>query len=419
MKRLIAITFTLLIATVGYAQKKELKAAEKAIKNSNFAEAKAALTQAESLISTADQKLKDKYHFLLAKALYADGSGSNDDIDKAIESIGKSGKAYEQDAGAMKSSMVNTFLTNANAALEQKNYSESYKGFEKAFRLSPQDTLYLFYAASIAVNGQEFTPALEFYNELQELNYSGVETEYIALNKETGEEESFPNEAIRDISVKGGTHIKPGVKKSEPRSGEIAKNIALIYVSQGDNEKAVAAMKKARESNPEDLNLLLTEANVYYKMGDTNKYKELIQIASEKDPNNAELSYNLGVISAEAGNVEAAKGYYTKAMEIDPNYVNAFMNMAALVLDEEAKIVDEMNQLGSSAADDRKYDELKAKRMQVYKDAIPYLESALEIKPNNLQAATTLMNIFSAVGDTAKYKEMKAMVDSMNSDGGN
>ncbi|RZV65590.1 MAG: tetratricopeptide repeat protein [Flavobacteriaceae bacterium] len=414
-----AITFTLLIATVGLAQKKELKAAEKAIKNSNFAEAKSLLGSLESVIGSADDKLKGKYHFLLGKALYANGSGAEEDMGKAIENLNKSGSGYANEVATMKSAMVNTFLTSANSALEQKNYAVSSNGFEKAYRLSPQDTLYLFYAASIAVNGQEYDSALKYYNELQDMNYSGVETEFVALNKETGEEESFPNEAIRDISVKGGTHIKPSVKKSEPRSGEIAKNIALIYVSQGKNEEAINAMKKAREANPEDLNLLLTEANVYYKMGDTNKYKELIQIASEKDPNNAELSYNLGVLSADAGDIETAKGYYTKAMEIDPTYVNAFMNMAALVLDEESKIVDEMNQLGSSAADDRKYDELKAKRMQVYKDAIPYLESALEIKQNNLQAATTLMNIYSAIGDTAKYKEMKAMVDSMNSDGGN
>ena len=70
-----------------------------------------------------------------------------------------------------------------------------------------------------------------------------------------------------------------------------------------------------------------------------------------------------------------------------------------------------MNSLGTSAADDRKYDELREKRQQVYKDAIPYLVAALETEPNNLQAAKTLMNIYSAVGDTDKYKAMKERVD--------
>lgn len=416
MKKSIAITCMLLIATVSFAQKKELKAAEKAIKNSNFAEAKTLLASVESMMSSADDNMKGKYHFLLGKALYADGAGSDEDMDLSIENLNKSGQEYAKDANDMKTSMVNTFLTSANSALEQKNYTASSSGFEKAYRLSPRDTLYLFYAASIAVNAQEYDSALEYYNELKELGYTGIEEEFIALNKETGEEDSFPNKTMRDISVKGGTHIKPSIKKSKPRSGEIAKNIALIYISQGDNEKAMTAIKEAREANPKDLSLLMSEANIQYQAGNIDNYKALISEAITMDPNNPELFYNLGVTTADS-DVEAAKGYYNKAIELDPTYTNAYINIAALILAEETNIVEQMNNLGSSAADDRKYDELKEKRTQVYKDAVPYLTKALEIKPNNIDAAKTLMNIYSATGDTAKYKEMKATVESLENGG--
>jgi two-component SAPR family response regulator len=59
------------------------------------------------------------------------------------------------------------------------------------------------------------------------------------------------------------------------------------------------------------------------------------------------------------------------------------------------------------------YDELKEKRTQLYKDAVPYLETTIRIRPKNLEAAKTLMNIYSTLGETAKYKEMKAKVDAM------
>ena len=36
-----------------------------------------------------------------------------------------------------------------------------------------------------------------------------------------------------------------------------------------------------------------------------------------------------------------------------------------------------MNSLGSSKADDRKYDQLKQKRNKMFLEAIPYLESAI------------------------------------------
>ena len=112
-------------------------------------------------------------------------------------------------------------------------------------------------------------------------------------------------------------------------------------------------------------------------------------------------------------NFESSKKYYLRAIELDANYTNAYINLAALILGQEESILDQMNSLGSSAADDRKYDELKAKRNQLYLDAIPYLESAFGIDPGNYQAAKTLANIYSAVGDTDKFKEFKAISDAL------
>ena len=77
---------------------------------------------------------------------------------------------------------------------------------------------------------------------------------------------------------------------------EIVKNIALIYVQLGENEKAISAIQDARKINPDDVNLILNEADLYIRLGDRNKFKELMEQAIEKDPNNAVLYYNLGVI---------------------------------------------------------------------------------------------------------------------------
>ena len=170
-------------------------------------------------------------------------------------------------------------------------------------------------------------------------------------------------------------------------------------------------MREARAQNPDDLNLILTEANVHYAMGNVDKFKELLEYATEKDPENAELRYNLGVIAADAKDFENAKKYYDKAIELNPNYTNAYINLAALILGQEESIIDEMNNLGTSAADDRRYDELREERNQLYLDAIPYLENALRIDANNVQAAKTLSNIFSATGDDAKAKKYKDMAD--------
>lgn len=421
MKKQIIIALALLVGTFSFAQKSEIRDAEKAIKKNNFAEAKSAINTAESLIGSADDKLKAQFYFVKGQAFYANGTGTDADMDIAIESLnmvekveGKNGK-YSKNVYEIKQGMLNTFLTKANAALEKKNYAASSAGFEKAYKMSKSDTLFLYYAAATAVNGEDYDTALKHYEELKNLGYVGIETEYLAVNKETNEEEAFPSKAMMDISVKAGTHIKPTIKKSESKQGEIVRNVALIYMNQGNNEKALEAMKDARVANPDDASLIISEANMQLKMGNRDEFKRLIQEALVKDPNNPELLFNLGIVAAEAGETDAAKGYYEKALKIKPDYTDVHNNMAVLILSQEQAIIEKMNALGSSAADNKKYDELKEERSQLYREAIPYLETTLKLRPTDLQTAKTLLNIFSALGDTAKQKEMKAKVEAIES----
>ncbi|MBU2921287.1 tetratricopeptide repeat protein [Winogradskyella psychrotolerans] len=429
MKKLLTLVLLLIVSSMSFAQKNEIKAIEKALKNSNFGDAKSAVSAAEALIGNMDDKSKAKFYFLKAKALYAEGKGSDKDIDEAIVSLddlkeleSKMGKLkYTKEANEMSLGMVNTFLTKANNAFSSKNYTVAAKGFEKVYRMSPKDTLYLYYAASAAVTSQDYDTALDYYVELKNMGYTGIQMNYYATNVETGEEELFANKQTRNFSVKSKAHTKPRDAKSESKTAEIVKNIALIYVSQGDNEKALGAMADARAENPDDLGLLLSEANVYLKMGNRERFKELMEEATTKDPNNAELQYNLGVLAAEGGNPEAAIKYYEKAISINPGYVDAYNNIAVVMLEGEAKIVEEMNSLGNSSADNRKYDELKEKRSQLYYQAIPFLEKALELRNTNIDAAKTLMNIYSALGETDKFKAMRARIEKMEASaaGGN
>lgn len=414
MKKHLLIAMSLSVGVFSFAQKKELKTAAKAIKKSNFAEAKAAITQAESMLSSMDDKQKNMFYLLKGQALYANGTGNASDVDMAIESLGMlNGKV--EGAQELKTGMVNSFLTKGNNAYQSKDYKTSSSLFEKAYNVSPQDTSYLYYAASSAVNGKDFTKALSHYEKLRDIGYTGIVKEYVALNKENNEVEKFDNKTMRDLSVKAGTHIKPQERNSASNTPEIIKNIALIYVSNGNNEKAIEALEAARSQAPNDTALLMTQANVYYKMGNTAKFKELLEEATAKDPNNVELQYNLGVVSAESGDIESAKKYYAKAIELDPNYSSAQINMASAILGQEKAIIDEMNGLGTSAADDKKYEQLEAKRQSIYKEAIPYLEAVMKNDSKNIDAAKTLMSIYSNIGEDANFKAMKEKVQMLES----
>ncbi|WP_347926230.1 tetratricopeptide repeat protein [Pontimicrobium sp. SW4] len=424
MKKQVILALALMIGSFSFAQKKEIKSAEKAIKSSNYADAKAAISAAESLMSAMDDKTKAKFYLLKGQALYANGAGSNADIDGALESFkmltdleSKTGKkVYTSQANSIKDQMGLALVEKGTAAYGNKNFELASSNFEKAYRISPTDTIFLYNAATAAVNGKDYDTALKIYKELSNISYTGISKQYMATEVATGEDQSFPSDVLRDLSVKAKTHTNPRVVNTDSKVGEIAKNITLIYISQGKNDKAITAIEEAKKSNPNDVNLILAEADLYRQMDNTEKYAQLISKALELDPNNVALVFNLGVTAADNNDFEAAKKYYNKAIEMDPKYSNAYMNMAVLVLDQEKGIIEEMNKLGTSAADNKKYDELKVKREQVYREATPYLSKVLELNPKDINAATTLMNLYSALDDTANFKAMKARVEALKSE---
>ena len=97
MKKQLVIALAFSISAFSFAQKKELKSAEKAIKSNNFAEAKAALNLAEGLMSSMDEKTKAKYYYLKGQALYANGAASMEDIDASLMNLNKAKGTYKSE----------------------------------------------------------------------------------------------------------------------------------------------------------------------------------------------------------------------------------------------------------------------------------------------------------------------------------
>ncbi|QLE00016.1 tetratricopeptide repeat protein [Galbibacter sp. BG1] len=415
MKKQVLLASAILVSSFAMAQRSELRDAEKALDNGSAAEAKSTLDALSSTIESADDKYKAEYYFLTGKT-YADlakKGGADADFENAVKFLNKTIEfeksyktKYTDDAKEVLNNLSGDIV---NAAVED-NKNQNFKGASKKLHMAYEMTDnqdYLYFAASSAVNGGDYDTALGYYEQLKDAGYTGESTAYMATNKETGEVENLGTEQNRDLMVKSGQYSDPTEEKTESRMPEIVKNIALIYNEKGETEKAAEAIKEARAANPDDVNLLLTEANMYIKMGDKAKFQSLMEEAIQKDPNNATLYYNLGVILAEQGNKEKAQEYYEKSLELDPENENVYLNMASLILSDEREMVEEMNGLGNTSADNKRYDELKAEREALYSSAAPYLEKLLTINPKNIDAVRTLMNIYGTTGEQDKYKAMK------------
>lgn len=417
MKTRILILLTMMISMVGFSQKNEIKEAEKALRGGDAAAAKAAIESAASLIEAADAKTQAQYYSVKGNTyinLARKGDASafetaiasfNKVID--IESSGK--KKYTADATNQLTQITGDLV---NAAITDNNNKAYKEGAEKlylGYTLSPKDTIYLYYAASSAVQGGHYDQALDYYNKLKEIGYDGSGEKYTAVNIASGEVEEM-DKSTRDLYVKAGTHKDPKVVKEPSKKAEVVKNIALIYQQQGKNEEALAAYEDAIASNPEDVNLVLNQANLYFTLGEKDKYKDLMAKASAMAPDNPDLIYNIGVIHMEQGNLEEARKAYNRALEIDPSYVNAQLNLSTSYVNEGNGLIDEMNTLGTSRADTAKYDELKQKKDDLFMQGAKILEDALKTNPDNEGILSQLKNIYGALGDNDNFLRVKKLL---------
>lgn len=415
----VILASALLISVATFAQKDQIKNAEKALKGGDAQGALAQLKDAENLIANAKDTEQAQYYFVqgnafldLANKKVEEGKNllaAADSYKKLIDVEKASGKQkYSTQAAASITNIKGLLINSAIADTQVNKHTEGAKKLYEAYELDKKDTINLYYAASTAVNSQDFDLALPMYEELKKLNFSGKGTLYLAVNKANGNEDNFANAKERDLAIKLGTHEKPKTEAIPSKRGEIYKNLALILVQKGRTEDAKKAIADARKANPEDSSLILTEANLYLETKDFDMYKKLVGEALQKDPNNADLVFNLGVISAGAKNNADAEKYYLRAIEINPDYTNAYLNLAALKLEAEKPIIDEMNKLGTSAKDMKRYDVLKAQREAVFKGVIPYLKKANELDPKNEDVSKTLLGVYNALEMTAEAKALKA-----------
>ena len=421
IKRNVFTTLFTFMTLISFSQRGEVRDAEDAHEDGNYEKAFEYLDQAKSE-GVLQDKEKWQLRYYIAKG-YAhlgpdNGVGrSFENLKQAAESFKKSMEIEKEDEAVEGLKFVrNALVQNAVKDQQKKNFTAAAKQLYKSYELGKKkDTIYLYYAASNYVQDKKYEKAVEYYKELMDLNFDGARTEYYAVNKETGENERFENKKFRDLSIKSGEYEKPTQKKSKSKRPEIAKNIALIYIQQGKKEKALEAIENAKADNPDDPALLQAEADIYYEMGDVKKYDKIMKKIVKLRPDDPNLYYNLGVASEKNDKIEDAKKYYKKAIELDPEFVNAYINLSTAILAEEDEIVKQMNELGMSDADQKKYEKLKEKKKKYYKEALPYLKEAIKLEPKNVGAIQTLMNIYYQLGESKKAEEFRKKLEKIQS----
>ena len=159
-----------------------------------------------------------------------------------------------------------------------------------------------------------------------------------------------------------------------------------------DFANAYDSFTKARKLGYTDNNIVEFQtsalANMVQGMIDNKEYEKamsFIDNALKADPMNGTLHDIKGFTTELQNGVDAALPFYRKAVEVDPSYANAFFDVGRCLYLQAQKIIDDNPNATNK--------ELVPKIKPIYDEAIPYLEKAINLNPDDTKAKNVLDDI--------------------------
>ncbi len=183
-------------------------------------------------------------------------------------------------------------------------------------------------------------------------------------------------------------------------------HMSNIYLEEENTEKAIEYLTMGREMFEDDQDLINTEINLYIQLNRTTELIEKLGDAIDLDPENDLLYFNRGTIYDQEGNIEKAEADYITALEINPNSFATNYNIGALYFNYGAKI----NGNASNTSSDTKYKALKKQATSYFDKALPYLETAFDLEPEDRNSIISLKQLYALKGHYDKSNEMKKIL---------
>ncbi|MFH2094209.1 MAG: tetratricopeptide repeat protein [Bacteroidota bacterium] len=208
--------------------------------------------------------------------------------------------------------------------------------------------------------------------------------------------------------------LKAEYGKSDSERVAIFRNYASMF-EKDDPDKALKILIKAKKKYPDDKDILIQIINIYITENKLQDARGYLLDAIEKDCGNKFLFYNLAIILSNEGRNMEAIDAYNKAIAIDSMYFDAYYNLGALYYNDAVEInkrcidIPVKNQSGYYAC----MDSLKSR----FIEALPYLQKAYEINPQDLNTVLSLKTLYLMIGNTEGHEDMDRVYKSLKSYG--
>ena len=179
-----------------------------------------------------------------------------------------------------------------------------------------------------------------------------------------------------------------------------------------DKEKALEVVREAKTKLPHNSDFARIEIGLLIDLNRVSEAKEGLEKAVAKEPNDKILRFYLGYANQQMKNYEEAKKQYLESSRIDPTYFEAQYYYTSIFLQDVEAFTKKINDLGISAADQKKKTELYQGRVKKSEEVIPMLEKLERMKAPDKELQIDVLEklklLYYYVADDAKMKSVTA-----------
>jgi tetratricopeptide (TPR) repeat protein len=383
MKKAILLIAVICITTGAFAQKGKVTSAMTFIEQGTLDKAKEALDQAMT-----DPKTMNWFNTFFAKGKLCQAVYKSDNpkfkafyTDPLEEAYNAYEKAIQLDTkGGVKKRIITGMVYNAlaldlysqgGAQFDSKDYAGALKSFETQIKITESDKYVgitdtgMYYNAGLAAsNAGKQQEAIKYFEKCAEMKYLGI-TPYFQMSQS--------------------------------------------YLMMGDTLKAEALLKSLPDKFPGDKNVILQLIDLYIKAGKNDKALEHLAIAKADDPSNYSLHFAEGIIYLNQNKYDEAIVDLTKSVELKPDLYDSQYGLGAAYINKASDMFVKANDI----MDVNKYNAAIEQAMAVFAKALPYMEKANELKPDDLYAMRSLKELYYRLKMTDKYNALKAKLDAL------
>lgn len=185
------------------------------------------------------------------------------------------------------------------------------------------------------------------------------------------------------------------------------------YLRMEDEDNAERIIVAGFEKYPDVADIMNTLLQYFLDRAMYDEAYDYIQIAKEKFPENHIYWYAEGLVFQQKFEkaddpdpewAEKAKEAFTESIRLNDEFFNSQYNMGVLIFNEAVKMHTDANDI----VDQEEYNKAIEKVNERFKKALPYMERAHEIMPEDIGTMETLKTLYYRLGMMEKMEEMEA-----------